>query len=292
MRLFILLLVATLAGCATRPDLQLEKPTGETVLTEAQRYFIEIALRSEFDDVTPKKRASAFAVGDEIDGGKAPVLLQKVYEITDRKRLERRRIVRRWERPVLLYIEGVKDPVLIQEAYDVIRELKALAPQLDIQWVNRREKANFLIYFGPYLEFSARYAPHSRVRLKKNWGFFSVRWRKGGGGISQAKMYVDTDRTRDQVQRKHLLREELTQAFGLFADSKRYPSSIFYQHWSTTTDYSELDRALIKLLYDERLHSGMDEQAVRAVWRGAAPAQQTLQMKGKVSTSQALGLER
>lgn len=198
-------------------------------LTEAQRYFLEIALRSEFGTADP--------------------------------------LVRRWERPVRMYIDGDKPELLLQEVDSVVAELQKLAPQLDIDFVDRARDANVKIFFGPYKEYSAKYAPRAREHLKRNWGFFTVQWFASGSGIESASMYVDTRRARDDDERRHLLREELTQLFGLMADSNRYPDSIFYQHWSTTTAYSELDRELIKMLYDKRLQSGMDEGAIRAIWQ-------------------------
>ena len=63
-------------------------------------------------------------------------------------------------------------------------------------------------------------------------------------------MYVDIYRANDQEQ-KHLLREELTQSLGLFNDSYKYPESIFYQDWTTTTEYAQIDRELIDMLYNE-----------------------------------------
>ena len=222
------------------------------VLDEAQQYFLEIALRSEYGNADP--------------------------------------LVRRWERPVRLYLDGDKPAALVQEAYAVIDELQSLVPHLDVRWVEDPDDANVQIFFGPYKQYSSKYAPKSRKYLRRNWGFFTVRWHASRSGIESASMYVDTHRARDDDQRKHLLREELTQLFGLMADSKRYPDSIFYQHWSTTTQYSELDRALIKMLYDKEIHSGMDEKTLRAAWINAAT--KGAQQGRKQSVNPALGLER
>jgi hypothetical protein len=63
-------------------------------------------------------------------------------------------------------------------------------------------------------------------------------------------MYVDVVRTTDEEAQKHLLREELTQSLGLTNDSWKYPESIFYQGWTTTTTYTEMDKRLIDLLYN------------------------------------------
>jgi hypothetical protein len=63
-------------------------------------------------------------------------------------------------------------------------------------------------------------------------------------------MYVDIIRAKEDDAQKHLLREELTQSLGLFNDSYKYDNSIFYQGWTTTTEYAPIDRELIDMLYN------------------------------------------
>jgi hypothetical protein len=50
--------------------------------------------------------------------------------------------------------------------------------------------------------------------------------------------------------KKHILREELTQSIGLLNDSMKYPNSIFYQGWTFPTEYTELDKEVIKRHYN------------------------------------------
>jgi hypothetical protein len=65
-------------------------------------------------------------------------------------------------------------------------------------------------------------------------------------------MYVDVERTSFNYDaQKHLLREELTQSLGLLNDSWKYPESIFYQGWTTTTEFTEMDKRLIDLIYNK-----------------------------------------
>jgi hypothetical protein len=90
----------------------------------------------------------------------------------------------------------------------------------------------------------ANYCPNlDRSLLTNNWGLFSV-------GSVKGYMYVDINRA-NEVEQKHLLREELTQSLGLFNDSYKYPESIYYQGWTTTTEYAPIDIELIEMLYNE-----------------------------------------
>lgn len=65
-------------------------------------------------------------------------------------------------------------------------------------------------------------------------------------------------------QRRHYIREELTQAFGLFSESGRYSSSVLYRGDSEVTAYAPIDVAVLELLYSPLLQSGMTRPAVAA----------------------------
>ena len=40
-------------------------------------------------------------------------------------------------------------------------------------------------------------------------------------------------------------------------DSYEYKDSIFYQDWTDTVSYSDIDRVVIRILYDPRIKLGM-----------------------------------
>ena len=65
-----------------------------------------------------------------------------------------------------------------------------------------------------------------------------------------------------QKERSHLIREELTQSLGLMNDSNKYKDSIFYQEWTDIAEYSEIDKAVIKLLYQKKIEPGMSKEQV------------------------------
>ncbi|NHZ87355.1 MAG: DUF2927 domain-containing protein, partial [Planctomycetia bacterium] len=45
-------------------------------------------------------------------------------------------------------------------------------------------------------------------------------------------------------------------------DSNKYNDSIFYQAWTTVTEFSEIDRTVIKLLYLKKIKPGMSKEQV------------------------------
>jgi hypothetical protein len=92
-----------------------------------------------------------------------------------------------------------------------------------------------------------QFDPYSKKFTDNNWGLFII---SGNDDIISGSMYVDVVRCNSEEGQKHLLREELTQSLGLKNDSYDYPKSIFYQGWTTTTEYAPIDRELIQMLYN------------------------------------------
>ena len=120
--------------------------------------------------------------------------------------------------------------------------------------VEPKEPANFDVFFVPESQFS-RYEPSY---LPPNYGFFWA-WSDSRGSLRQAKVLISSDSI-SQQERSHLIREELTQALGLMQDSYRHADSIFYQNWTTTTQFSALDQQLIKMLYRSDILPGMSQR--------------------------------
>ena len=149
----------------------------------------------------------------------------------------------KWNKNMKIYVEGQKINYLMVELNDIVSELNNIINTIEIEIVKNPTEANMFIYFGSSYDF-ANYCPNvSRSLLTNNWGLFMVT-------TVNSYMYVDINRA-NEVEQKHLLREELTQSLGLFNDSYRYPESIYYQGWTTTTEYAQIDVELIEMLYNE-----------------------------------------
>lgn len=114
----------------------------------------------------------------------------------------------------------------------VVSELNAMGA--DIQEVQSGE--NVELHYAPEAQFKS-IEPNYRPR---NMGYF---WRTGDRG----RILISTTGV-NQQERSHLIREEMTQLVtGLFKDSNRYPDSIFYQGWTATQQYSEIDKQVITM---------------------------------------------
>ena len=132
----------------------------------------------------------------------------------------------------------------MNELNRIVKELNDIINPITISVVSKRSDANFIIFLGSYQTFAKNHPEVHAERLKDNWGYFQIYNNEG-------LMYVDVTRaSNDENAQKHLLREELTQSLGLCNDSYKYDNSIFYQGWTTTTEYAPIDRELIDMLYN------------------------------------------
>lgn len=151
-------------------------------------------------------------------------------------------VLKRWDKDMKIYVGGNANESLNSELERIVAELNDIIDPINIEIVSDSSMSNMYIYFGSYRDFSLIKPNIDYGLLKSNWGFFRSKPNSGC-------MYVDIYRA-NELEQKHLLREELTQSLGLFDDSYKYPESIFYQGWTTTTEYAHIDRELIDMLYN------------------------------------------
>ena len=154
--------------------------------------------------------------------------------------------LKKWNQDVKIYVVGDKRDYLMSELKDIVSELNGLISTINITIVSNESDANLIVLFGSAQEYN-EFESNSVGYTDQNQGLFIVYGREE---LTHATMYVDIERTSTNDGQKHLLREELTQSLGLCNDSYDYPESIFYQGWTETTEYTELDKELIQMLYN------------------------------------------
>ena len=79
----------------------------------------------------------------------------------------------------------------------------------------------------------------------------------GGDNFVIERVIVIINSDQPEERRRRVIVEEITQAMGLVNDSRWYPDSRFYQGGSARYGLADIDEALIRLLYDPRIESGM-----------------------------------
>lgn len=200
-------------------------PPEESELPLAKKYLLDIALGSEF-------------------GGNSATL-------------------KKWGSNLKIYLKDTTHHDLVEEFNQITAEINELSEGIKMERVDQETEANFVIFFSDQDTYAA-FEPNARDHVAGNYGLVWIYW-DSQCTITRGSMYVDVFRTVDINCQKHLLREELTQGLGLLNDSYTYPQSIFYQDWTCTTGYAEVDRELLQYFLDESVLPCMHREALTEV---------------------------
>jgi hypothetical protein len=172
-------------------------------------------------------------------------------------------VIHKWGKPEIK-ISTVGDPAEehLKELNKVMYELSDLTG-MSFKTVDRNP--DIRIYLINHSDFS-KYIRNKNI-VENNWGYFYVWWRRNNE-IYRSNIYIAIDKGTIESQ-LHLIREELTQCMGLMNDSYSYEDSIFYQGWGTIREYSEVDKTVIKLLYNPKIKSGMTKSRIQKIFKEA-----------------------
>lgn len=168
--------------------------------------------------------------------------------------------IRKWSRAAVgIGIDGTYSESSVACLDKTIADFNLLSRHVIL---NRIETSpDITIHFAPENKFSnilKEYEP-------RNLGFFWT-WTDGNGALNKATILIDTSVISD-IERCHLIREELTQSLGLMNDSPKFSDSIFYTDWTYTNTYSDMDKKIISTLYgDNGITVGMDRTEVEKVF--------------------------
>ncbi|MEM6403040.1 MAG: DUF2927 domain-containing protein [Cyanobacteria bacterium P01_D01_bin.116] len=163
-------------------------------------------------------------------------------------------IIRKWQGDLRIKVIGSPTSEDLNSLRNIINEINNLTSDINLKIVDN--KPNVKIHFVPVSEFK-RYEPNYEPG---NDGYAWVNWNQNNV-IYNANILVATTGI-NQKERSHLIREELTQSLGLLRDSYKYKNSIFYQPWTDTNQYSQLDKTLIQILYRPEIRPGMTKSQV------------------------------
>ena len=164
-------------------------------------------------------------------------------------------VIKKWTNDISIKVNGEPTIADLQTINNIVNDLNELIAGLKIKLVDKNE--NLTISFSPESDFSSidpNYVP-------TNYGFFWALWHDDNYVIYNANILI-TSADITQQERSHLIREELAQSLGSMNDSDKYNDSIFYQEWTDVTEFSEIDRTVIKLLYLKKIKPGMSKEQV------------------------------
>jgi hypothetical protein len=187
---------------------------------------------------------------EEIDSYFNEIALKSEFSKTPRGYLLK------WESPLVIYIHGDYTEDLKKELIKVCNELINLTG-LNISLTEYKDSSNLFIYVGNSEVFTDIYKPKITV-TKWADGYFQVsRSKENNHILNSGFIFISNfsgsynDSIFPEIQ-KSTIREELTQSLGLFNDSFKYDDSIFYsQKWDPILEFSEIDKAVIRKLYQK-----------------------------------------
>ncbi len=170
--------------------------------------------------------------------------------------------VHKWTRPILFYVRPSPDA----EKYDYyIQELAARLEAIPgfpgIRRVVNAEAAELTLEFVTADEMNGITGAYGDPA----YGYAHVSWYNSSGALFSGSIFIVREAESSEADVLHALTEEFTQAMGLLNDSYRYSDSIFYQGYSTVTQYSEADLTLLKLHYAVEIPAGTEYNTVSAI---------------------------
>lgn len=202
------------------------------------------------------------------DWHQANYIIDSFFEIALKNEYsEKGQIVRKWPSTGIRYhyVHRAMDNHLHEELTELhLRHLQMITG-LPIKLVKSIEEASLIIVFSredslkeDLQHFFAMKSTKEQEYFFKNsvcLGRFSI---FADGAIQKAVVIIPVDRARARAKLVDCVVEELTQILGLPNDSDKVFPSIFNDH-STDRLLSGLDYILLKILYDQRLHAGMNK---------------------------------
>jgi hypothetical protein len=173
------------------------------------------------------------------------------------------RITRKWTTSMKIFVSGSYNEAHLAELKLVVDELNLLiTDDFEIEIVSDRKASNFHIFIGTSSDYAALY-PKDESLARNNSGVYRIFW-NNDDQIIKGHMFVNLNNT-DLLEQRHVIREELTQSLGLGTDSPLYAESVFQSNWSTPTQYAEIDKEIIRLLYHPHMVIGLSDEEVDEV---------------------------
>lgn len=165
------------------------------------------------------------------------------FSESEGKKTER---IDKWKKNPKIIILGYPSINQIEIVNDVVNEINKLDLSIHYIITTDIKDANIKIYFDKDEKlksiFNSKY-------IKNNYGTSKIV--STNGVIKIAEIYISDIKKRDVLfSEKALLLEEISQTLGLNGDSHTYPNSVFYQGKKWVEQFSNNDKDVLNLLYD------------------------------------------
>ncbi len=168
--------------------------------------------------------------------------------------------IRKWAMPIKLVVQGDPTEEDMAAVHRVVEWLNGIEGYPGISLAEK--DGNAAIWFVNLDEMKNVVDGY----VAGNWGFFWTEF--DSKSITKATVAIANDVT-SQTARNHLVFEELVQSMGLMQDHYTYEDSIFYGNWTTVQKPSEMDEALVAMLYVPGIKHGMPVNDAIAILEGS-----------------------
>jgi len=150
----------------------------------------------------------------------------------------------KWKTNVKIYFDFENSDSIKKYSEEVIKDLNDLIDPIIISITNKKSEANLFVYCGNFSDYKKRY----NVVMEGQFNGFACT-NTYNHTIYSGYVFINEKLKGNRL--KSVIREEITQSFGLANDSWEYQDSIFFQGQNSQITFSELDKEIIKLHYNE-----------------------------------------
>ncbi|MEL6560981.1 MAG: DUF2927 domain-containing protein, partial [Bacteroidota bacterium] len=247
--------------------MQINSTTGDITIADATPYEFKVnpVITAEISVTAGELQGTAMVTVnvDEITTAQMEII-EYFVDVANRRANKAARNTVRWEQDMNLFIIGDPGEALLDELNSVVSEINALiTSDVRINIVDNIENSNAEIFFGSPQGFIDHYVTTTIANsipledLQRSYGLH-VSGSELESGFVFTFIYVDTENTTD-LEKNHLMREQVARALGLAGPSTLYTESIFFENiLSDYNEFSDLDKELIRLLYSPRMNLGLN----------------------------------
>lgn len=151
----------------------------------------------------------------------------------------------KWKTDVKIYFDFENSDLIKKYSEEVIKDLNDLINPITISITNKKSEANLFVFCGNFSEYKKRYS----IIMNGQFNGFTCT-NTYNHTIFSGYVFINEKLQGNRL--KSVIREEITQSFGLANDSWEYPDSIFFQGANSQVTFSELDKAIIKHHYNSK----------------------------------------
>jgi len=163
-------------------------------------------------------------------------------------------LIKKWDGDLRINVTGQPD---VNDMYVINRTIRALNGLTgDVRLSLNDTDSNVVFYIGAASHFG-NYLPY----VSQNGGF-NVWYRNDSTVIDRAAVAIGSGE--DKAERAFQITYAFAVVLGCPGESTLYPDSIFCTPSRRQASYSDMDRAVFRMLYDGRVRAGMTVEQARA----------------------------